>query len=79
MGADALFLFGSTARGEQHPQSDIDVFLDIAPGHSFTLLDLVAAQRLLSEGLPAPADLTTRDGLHPALDAGILAESIRIF
>ena len=79
MGASALYLFGSTARGQQRPNSDIDVFVDIEPGHRFTLMDMAAAQRLLREGLSVRTDLTTRDSLHPILSQDILAESIQIF
>ena len=47
MGATSLFLFGSTARGDENPGSDIDVFLDVPPGASFTLFEMAAARRLL--------------------------------
>lgn len=79
MGAEALFLFGSTARGDEGPASDIDVFLDIAPNATFTLLDIATAQRLLSEGLQTPVDLTTRDELSPSLHREILVDALRVF
>jgi hypothetical protein len=34
-GVEAAYLFGSTARGEARPDSDLDVFVDIAPGAKF--------------------------------------------
>ena len=36
-GAEAAYLFGSTARGESRDDSDLDVFIDVAPGRKFSL------------------------------------------
>ena len=32
MGVKALYMFGSTARGEQRPDSDVDLFFDYEGG-----------------------------------------------
>jgi hypothetical protein len=36
-GVAALYLFGSHARDEASPDSDVDVFIDVAPGAAFGL------------------------------------------
>ena len=77
-GVTALYLFGSAARGEAGARSDIDLFVDYDP-ERFDFVDLVQLRTELSKALGRPADLTTRDGLHPLLRAGIEAEAIRVF
>ncbi|MEX0853476.1 MAG: nucleotidyltransferase family protein [Bauldia sp.] len=77
-GVTALYLFGSTARGEAGARSDVDLFVDYDPEH-FDFVDLVRLRTELSKALGHPADLTTRDGLHPLLRAAIEAEAIRVF
>ncbi len=77
-GVAAAYLFGSTVRGEQRPDSDIDVFIDIVPGAKFSLLDLIGAQHFLEDELAVKVDLVTRNGLHPMLKDDIEREAVRI-
>jgi len=78
-GAQAAYLFGSTARNEATNVSDIDVFIDIAPGRKFSLIDLAGMRSYLVEQLGVEIDLTTRKGLHPKLRAQIEGEAIKVF
>lgn len=78
-GATSLFVYGSTVRNEARPDSDIDLFVDYDPTSSFNALDLVGLKLFLEEELRAPIDLTTRDGLHPALRDRIEASAFRVF
>ena len=69
-GAQSLYLFGSTARNEAGPDSDVDVFVD--PDYSrFTLLDWVDLETYLSGLLGRHVDLTTRKALRPELRTAI--------
>ena len=79
LGAVSLYLFGSTARDEATDASDLDLFLEIEPGHRFSALDLVAAKLMVEGDLHLPVDVATRDGLHPLLRDEIEAEAVRIF
>lgn len=78
-GAEAVFLFGSTARDEAGDNSDLDVFIDVAPGRKFSLIDLAGMHAFLVEELGIQIDLTTRKGLHPKLRDQIESEAVRIF
>lgn len=77
-GVGALYLFGSVARDEAGPESDIDFFIDKGK-EKFSLLDLVRIQRILEELLGLKVDATTRDSLNPMLRSEIEDNAIRIF
>lgn len=77
-GVGALYLFGSVARGEAGPDSDIDFFID-QNSENFSLFDLAGVQHSLAELLEAEIDVTTRDSLHPKLRQKIEESAIRIF
>ena len=79
LGATSLYLFGSTARNQADSKSDLDLFLDYDPRGKFNAFDLVAAKRMLQEGLGVDVDLTTRNGLHPLIRKKIEAEATRVF
>jgi predicted nucleotidyltransferase len=78
LGATSLYLFGSTAREEDRTERDVDLFVDYDP-ERFSFVELIRLRDRLSEVLGREADLTTRDGLHPALRADIEAEAIKVF
>jgi predicted nucleotidyltransferase len=78
-GATSLYLFGSTVRNQANSKSDLDLFLDYNPRSKFNAFDLVAARRLLQEGMGVDVDLTTRSGLHPLIRKKIEAEATRVF
>jgi uncharacterized protein len=78
LGATALYLFGSAARGEATDASDIDLFIDYDPDR-FSFVELIRLRERLSHVLGRPADLTTRQGLHPLLRPEIEAEAIKVF
>jgi predicted nucleotidyltransferase len=79
LGATALFLFGSSARNEAAPTSDIDLFVDYDPARKFSLADLAGIKLFLEQRLGARIDLTTRDSLHPTLRDEIERSAVRIF
>ncbi|RPI29813.1 MAG: nucleotidyltransferase [Acidobacteria bacterium] len=73
----ALYIFGSVARGEESPGSDIDILVEFEPGSRIGLFAFARLQRRLSELLEKRVDLVTRDGLHRALKDRILKEAVR--
>ncbi len=61
-GARNLRVFGSTARGADRFDSDVDLLIDLEPGR--TLLDLVALRREASAVLGRPVDVATLEMLR---------------
>jgi predicted nucleotidyltransferase len=72
-GARNVRLFGSVARGDDHPGSDLDLLVDMESGRS--LLDLVGLGQDLEDLLNRKVDVLTDTSVHPALRAKILAEA----
>ncbi|PYB71446.1 nucleotidyltransferase family protein [Rhizobium wuzhouense] len=79
MGATALFVFGSTARDEAKPTSDLDLFIDHDPAQKFSLIELIGIQQFLEQELSMAIDLTTRNSLHPLLRADVERTALRVF
>lgn len=70
-------LFGSVARGEDTPRSDIDILVKYRGQKS--LLDLVDLQHDLQNVLGRRVDLLTYDGIHPRLRRVILSEQKSLY
>ena len=64
-GATKVAIFGSYARGEERPESDVDVIVEFAERKS--LLDLVRIERELCEALGIKVDLLTEKSISPYL------------
>jgi predicted nucleotidyltransferase len=78
LGASALYIFGSCARDELGEGSDVDVFIDQAPGFDFRFAHLTGLEALLRGVLDRPVDVMTRSSLHPLLRPAIEASALRV-
>jgi uncharacterized protein len=72
-GARNLRVFGSVARGEAGPESDVDLLVEMEAGRSF--LDLVGLGQDLEDLLQRRVDVLTDASLHPRIRQQILAEA----
>ena len=72
-GASDPRLFGSVARGEDRPESDIDFLVDMESGRS--LIDLIGLQQALESRLGRRVDLLTPPSLNRHMRERILAEA----
>jgi uncharacterized protein len=79
LGASALYLFGSHARDEARPDSDVDVFIDKDRSRKFGFDEFMDIYLLLQERLGGDVDYGTREGLHPVLRPDIEREAVRVF
>jgi uncharacterized protein len=75
-GARRAGVFGSYARGQAGPESDLDLVVELPPGSS--LLDLIGLEQDLSDELGLKVEATTYRALHPRLRDRVLQDEIRI-
>ena len=73
---DSLSLFGSYVRGEQRPDSDLDILVTfrITPG----LLEFVGLKLRLADLLGVDVDLMMKSALKPHIGQRILEEAIPV-
>jgi hypothetical protein len=74
-----LSLIGSAARGEMHPDSDIDLLVDYLPNTRPSLFDLIGMTNELSDLLGRRVDLGVKRALKPRYRDRILAEAHVIY
>ena len=77
-GVRTLYLFGSTARGEARPDSDVDLFFEYEPG-TLGLLELVGIGDAASEALGCKVDIMPRDGISRFIRPAAERDAIRVF
>jgi predicted nucleotidyltransferase len=75
----SLSLFGSTARDEASPESDVDVLVELDMSRRPTLIDLSGVRLFIGDMLGREADMAIRDSLRPTYRANIEADAIPIF
>lgn len=73
-GARHVRIFGSTARGEAHAGSDLDLLITLEPGRS--LLDIIAIKQDLEDLLGCKVDVVTEAGLSPYLRDRVLSDAM---
>jgi predicted nucleotidyltransferase len=76
MGVKSLVLFGSVARDEARPDSDVDLLVEFDRPTGY--FGLVRLQNTLEEMLGCRVDVGTPDSLRPALRARVQKEAIRV-
>jgi predicted nucleotidyltransferase len=79
LGAASLYLFGSHARDEARPDSDVDVFIDKDPSRSFGFDEFMGIYLTLRKALGVEVGYTTREGLVEFYRPDIEREAIRVF
>lgn len=75
-GARNVRVFGSAARGEAGPASDVDLLVEMEPGRS--LLDFVGLWQELEDLLGLKVDLLSEGGISPYLRDRILADAVAL-
>ncbi len=75
LGVRSLDLFGSVARGEAGPDSDVDLLVDF--DRPVGLFHFFRVQRRLEEILGCKVDLVMRDAVKRQLRDRIFAEAVR--
>ena len=74
-----LSVFGSAARGEMRPDSDIDILVEFLPDAEIGLLEHAGLMLELSELLRRKVDLVSKRGLKPLTRDAILGEARPVY
>ena len=77
LGVKTLELFGSVARDEAQPHSDVDFLVEFAIEP--TLFDLFRVQHYLEDLLGCAVDLGTRVALKAHLREPVTKDAVRVF
>ena len=72
-GARNVRVFGSVARGDDRPTSDVDLLVEVERGRS--LLDIIGLEQDLEQLLGRRVEVLTDGGLSPHLQQRILDEA----
>lgn len=75
-GASNIRIFGSVAKGESGPESDIDFLVDFEKGRS--LLDHASLKLALEDLLGISVDVATEKGLKDRIRDRVLKEAVPI-
>jgi uncharacterized protein len=75
-GARDVRVFGSFARGEAGPDSDIDILVKLDPGRS--LLDIIAIKQDLEDLLGCDVDVVTEAAISPYIREEVLREAVSL-
>ena len=72
-------LFGSAARGEERPSSDIDILLEFEPGAEGSIYDYIRLKEYVAGLFEGPVDVIDRDALKPHLRGPAARDSVYAF
>ncbi|MEA3439009.1 MAG: nucleotidyltransferase family protein [Chloroflexota bacterium] len=75
-GVIEIGVFGSYVRNEQHPDSDIDLLIELEEPPRISLLDLANLENYLSEILGVKVQTTIKSYIKPRLKPLILREVV---
>lgn len=75
-GGRNIRVFGSVARGDDRPDSDLDLLIDLEKGR--TLLDLIAIQQDLEELLGRKVDVHTEKSVSKFFRDQVLSEAVAL-
>jgi uncharacterized protein len=65
LGVSRAALFGSAARGDERPDSDIDIMVELSPDADISLFDYVGIVQYLEDLFPRRVDVANRAALKP--------------
>jgi uncharacterized protein len=72
-------LFGSVARGNHRPDSDIDIMIEIDPDARITVFDYVDLKEYIAGLFDEPVDVVNREGLKPHVRPAAMADAVYAF
>jgi predicted nucleotidyltransferase len=78
-GVSHAALFGSRARGDNRPDSDIDIMIEVDPAAEIGVYEYVALKDYIAALFDRPVDIVSRDGLKPYVKPAVTTDAIYAF
>jgi predicted nucleotidyltransferase len=72
-------VFGSMARGEAKPDSDLDILVELDPHTPMDIFAYTNLKRFISDLFPLPTDVVNRAALKESLSQGSQNDAIYAF
>jgi predicted nucleotidyltransferase len=72
-------LFGSRARGDNRPDSDIDIMLEFDPNAHVTVFNYAGLKDYIAGLFDGPVDVVNRESLKPYIRPVAIADAIYAF
>jgi predicted nucleotidyltransferase len=72
-------LFGSTARGDNRPDSDIDILIEIDPEAPIGVFEYVGLKEYIAGLFEGSVDVVSQEGLKPYVRPAATADTIYAF
>ena len=78
-GVSHAALFGSRARGDARPDSDIDIMLEFDPAARVTVFNYAGLKYYIAGLFDGPVDIVSRGGLKPYVRPAVITDAIYAF
>jgi predicted nucleotidyltransferase len=72
-------LFGSKARGDDRPDSDTDIMIEIDPTARIGVYEYVGLKEYIASLFDGPVDVVNREGLKPYVRPAATSDAIYAF
>jgi len=72
-------IFGSVARGDNRPDSDLDIMIEIEPEAHLTVFGYVGLKEYVASLFEGPVDVVSRDGLKPYVRPAAMRDAVYAF
>lgn len=78
-GVAKLAIFGSRARGDNRPNSDIDVLIEVKPDASFSILNLIDVEHIIQDATGLQTQATMRRSVPSRFAQRIADDILEVF
>ncbi|HYA07364.1 MAG TPA: nucleotidyltransferase family protein [Xanthobacteraceae bacterium] len=72
-------VFGSVARGEARPDSDIDILIELDPRAEIDVFEYAGIKMHIEDLFDSPVDVVDRDALKPSIRVPATSDAVYAF